>query len=1012
MAALFVCAAPNALAEIQLPQLNPGDPIAIRADAAQHWMQGTAEIWILNGRCEIRQGQAVAQSRDAVVWIYRKESHERQPHGVLAYLEGAVNVDLPPAPGDKTGRTQLTDQRWVGRFQTRSSVDVRVENVTGEPNPLPSILERALAARNPEPMGPVLQTQYIPPTPAGQPAADATATRRLRAFARGDAPLKFEWIPDPSKSQWVAVIDGGVNVLVDGLANYGTLDLSSDRVVIWTAGLSEPDLSGQSRQSEDTPLEFYLEGNIVFRQGARTIHAERMYYNVRTHVGTILHAELLTPVKKYDGLIRLKSEMIQQLGQDRFHAKDSFFTSSRMGEPGYRVQVSDLYFEDIQEPIVDPLTGAPQIDPKTQEPAVEHHRTANGQNGLLFFEQLPIFYWPSFSTDLETSNFYIRQAQFRQDSVFGTQVLTDWDLFQILGFRKKPENTEWLLSADYMSLRGVGAGTTFRYNRPDLFGIPGRTTGLLDYWGIQDHGQDNLGPFRNPDPPAVPYRYRGFWQHRQQLPDHMQLTGEVGFISDRNFLEEYFRQEWTNLKDMATGVELKQLRDNSMWSVTGDVHVNPFFTETQWLPRADHYWIGQSLLGDRLTWFEHSNVGYAQFQRTNVPPTNSPDYSQFAYLPWESSNASGLRAATRQEIDWPFQLGPVRTVPYALGELGYWGQDLNGQEFQRAYGQFGLRATMPMWSVDPTVESNLWNVHGIAHKVVFEVDAYYAAANRHFQDGNNAVLPLYDALDDNAIEAGRRRWSYFDFGSPLPFNPGVTTPNFPMQFYEPLYALRSGVASWVSSPTTEIADDLFAVRLGANQRWQTKRGPADNRRITDWIVFNTNVTLFPDTDRDNFGRFVGLLDYDARWFVGDRLTLMSDGIFDFFDSPYGGGQKIVNVGGFLSRPPRGSLYAGFTLLEGPVQSHVLNVAYSYWMSPKWVSSLGCSVDLGKNGNIGQNLILTRVGESFLVSVGVTVDAIRQNVGANFAVEPRFLPKGRLGSVGGARIPSAGASGLE
>jgi hypothetical protein len=82
------------------------------------------------------------------------------------------------------------------------------------------------------------------------------------------------------------------------------------------------------------------------------------------------------------------------------------------------------------------------------------------------------------------------------------------------------------------------------------------------------------------------------------------------------------------------------------------------------------------------------------------------------------------------------------------------------------------------------------------------------------------------------------------------------------------------------------------------------------------------------------------------------------------------------------------------------------------MSPKWVSAFGTSIDLADDGNIGQNFSVTRIGESFLISAGVTVDHSKDNVGFNLAVEPRFLPKTRLGQAGGARIPPAGAFGLE
>jgi hypothetical protein len=57
-------------------------------------------------------------------------------------------------------------------------------------------------------------------------------------------------------------------------------------------------------------------------------------------------------------------------------------------------------------------------------------------------------------------------------------------------------------------------------------------------------------------------------------------------------------------------------------------------------------------------------------------------------------------------------------------------------------------------------------------------------------------------------------------------------------------------------------------------------------------------------------------------------------------------------------------------------------------------------------------MLTRVGESFLFSVGATVDQSKNNVGVSVMLEPRFMPRNTLGRVGGAQIPLAGQNGLE
>ena len=83
----------------------------------------------------------------------------------------------------------------------------------------------------------------------------------------------------------------------------------------------------------------------------------------------------------------------------------------------------------------------------------------------------------------------------------------------------------------------------------------------------------------------------------------------------------------------------------------------------------------------------------------------------------------------------------------------YWGHDLSGNDVTRLYGQAGVRASLPMWRVDPTVQSLLFNLNGLAHKVVWEAEFLYADA-----DQNLDIFPLYDPLDDDSQEHFRRRF--------------------------------------------------------------------------------------------------------------------------------------------------------------------------------------------------------------------------------------------------------------
>ena len=112
-------------------------------------------------------------------------------------------------------------------------------------------------------------------------------TRRLRAFPRSDSPLQLQTYQDPNTGEWIAISSSGINLVVDGMVvdgmgELGSIDVSADRLVMWTQRGSEPLMGGSGMvQGDQAPLELYLEGNIVFRQGDRKLYAQRMYYDVR-----------------------------------------------------------------------------------------------------------------------------------------------------------------------------------------------------------------------------------------------------------------------------------------------------------------------------------------------------------------------------------------------------------------------------------------------------------------------------------------------------------------------------------------------------------------------------------------------------------------------------------------------------------------------------------------------------------------------------------------------------------
>ena len=865
--------------------------------------------------------------------------------------------------------------------------------------------------------------QMVPAPQQTQP--NRAGFRRVQIFPRSEGGFDSE-TAQTGPNETAVVVSGGVNVVVQGLTveglpdalgPVGDVDIETDRAVIWIAGadLRNP---GQFTQQGDLPLEIYMEGNIVFRQGDRTVYADRMFFDVRRQIGIILNAEVLTPVPQgggydYQGLVRLKAAAVRQLDRSRFVAQDALVTTSRLEEPSYAFTTDTLMFQDNQVPAVDPLTGAPAINIVTGQPVVEHQKLAEGQGNYLYVSGVPVFYWPTIATDLDKPSYYVNNLRIRNDSVFGFQTLLELDAFQLFGL-DRPQGVEWDLDLDYLSFRGLGFGTGVDYARDSFFDIAGPTKGRVDAWFIDDNGVDNLGLGRRDIVPEEKFRGRTFWNHRQHLVggllDDWTVQAEVGWLSDRTFLEEYYENEWDNNKDQLTGVRIKRTFDNQSLSLEANGRINEFFTQTQWLPRLDHYWLGQPLVEDQLTWFEHSQAAYADIGIA-TPPTNKTLRDQWTLLPWEVDAAGnritgeGERLVTRQELDYPIDLAPFKVVPYALGELAHWGQDINGADIERAYGQVGVRASIPFWAVDPTIRDALFNLNGLAHKVVFDVEASYADANRDLNQ-----FPLYDELDDDSIEEFHRQLFFPPFGGGLlPDYYLVGPPPFISQKFDPrFYALRSGLQGWVTSPSTEIADDLTAVRFGMRNRLQTKRGPLGDERIIDWVTFDTNAVWFPMDQRDDAGADVGMIDYDLRWHLGDRFSILSDGYADTF----GDGLRTASIGMLLNRPSTGNAYLGFRTMGGVIESNIVSATVNYRMSPKWIGSAGTSFALSDTGNVNQSFAMSRIGESLIVTVGSHYNQSQNNLGFSFLVEPRFLPNTSVTRKTGIEIAPIGAYGLE
>lgn len=768
------------------------------------------------------------------------------------------------------------------------------------------------------------------------------------------------------------IVAGGVILTVNTNDGGGLLDIEADRLVIWTKE-NPQELLGNMRRPEGSrsrQLEFYLSGNVEVREktkdGNRTLRATEVYYDVGRNVAVASQADLEYRQQGFKDPIHLKAEELQQLGKTKFKAvKAEVFSSRLPSDPGLKIYLSEATLEEIQVPRRAFFGLIPLTDPVTGLPRTEEERLVRGRNTFFEVEDVPIFYWPWFQADAEDPLGPLQSFSFGQDQIFGTQIMTSWNVYDLIGIDPLP-GTRWSLLADYLSDRGPALGTNFLYsNSTGVFGLPARTNGMVKAYGIYDQGIDNLGGNRGKEDDHPLWRGRLTWrQDVSDLPYGFKIQSQLGAFSDKNFYEQYWKQEFDTDINQDTFFYVKQQQANWAWTGLTMDRIRDWVTTTESLPRFDGYLIGQSFF-DIFTYNAHASAGYLKLDVTNQPPYPPPIW------PNEVDVSTG-RFDIFQELSAPFSLGPVRFVPYGLIDLTSYTRDVNGDTVGRVYGGGGIRASIPFSRLYPEVQSDLFNLNGLNHKIVMGANWMNVVSNLSFLE-----LPQLDRLNDDATDQALR--------DVLPVEPSLN-PQFGTSLatsplYNPqVYAIRRGITN-----RTDTLDDLQVFQLDLRQRLQTKRGFPGMQHIVDFMALDVSVSLFPDKTRDNFGEAWSFLEYDYLWNIGDRTAFTSSGWFDPFDP----GPKVFTLGAHYNRTDRTGFFMGFRYID-PVESRALTGSVTYVFSPKYAGTAGCTYDFGTKQNQSTELSLTRIGSDFQVTFGVTYNAMQQNFGVKLEIVPNLI----------------------
>lgn len=951
-------------------------PVEALATSRDVWQNGDTTVTALRGGSDSQGLAAVWQGdvemrAESLVIIDKPNANG---HDVYVYAEGRVRFK-------KQGQQRNSEAQSI-HLQSLQPVDIRTKFQSDEIHQHPThLMRKALSKFDPSRRTPVStvsqQTQpdlFVPPQYQNVPEPATGATRRIQIYPRSSEPLRFESRPsrDTVPEEQVYIITGGVKVVVDGvqsdiggnMVEPGVLDLSADRVVVWTqsTGGQGLELNQTLEQPASARFQVYLEGNILVRQGLNTVNASHAFVDVSNDRALLMNADLRVKFPGNGGQVRVRAEKLRQISGNRFYAQNAWTSTSPYGYPGYRFESQNI---SIAPGPISPFT---QLDPITGQPKNGPPLWLRAENSRFFIGDVPIISLPSIVAPAEDPNIPIRRAAVKHDRIFGLQVKTIWDLTKVLG-QPKQQGMQWDLLADYLSKRGPSVGVQGDY---DIRSGGGRAIGNASVIYQYDDDVDNLGFDRKTVSPGEHHRGQIIWRHKEEIPGRATIFGEIGLLSDRNYREAFHEPQYDTDKDIETIIGARQDADEWSGMIFGRTELNEFETSTDWLPRADLFGFSQPLFGGLAYWSSHSSAGYADVEPGAPPPDLAADpYSPFASPYYQ--DRSGLVAMTRHKIDAPFMLGPVNFRPYAMGEAAFWNEGLMEDDIDRFLFNGGAEAHLSATKTMPFIRSELWNLNGLVHKSDFYVNYSYTDSSRNIDE-----IAQYNEFDDNTTERFRHRYAQQIF-------PGV----IPNEFNPRNYAIRTGAGLWTSAPYHEFAEDQEVVRLRWRNRLQTKVGPRGNQRIRDWMIWEYGASYFPDADRDNFGENFGLLYGNWRWNISDRTSILSDATFDLFDNA----QDVWSVGVLSQRSLRGSIYLGYRQVEATnfLDSQTLVASYSYQMSPKWISTGSIAYDVAAGESRGSSLTFSRVGLDWILHFGFGIDTSKDNVGVAFSIEPRFGP---------------------
>ena len=425
--------------------------------------------------------------------------------------------------------------------------------------------------------------------------------------------------------------------------------------------------------------ELSLDGNIFFERDAMVWSGDKLTYNYQTEEGDF------GPAKMIFGAAQLKADRVERLEEDTFLLTDVRATTCLLEKPHYY-----LY---------------------TPEAILEQNQIFSARHLRLHVGGVPLFYLPYLKGSLDRSGLGAEVGYRGSMGAFAKLNMGGY------------EGDTWRSSSrlHLYSKRGVGFEQILS-QRTD------RSHWMFD--GIYLLDEDPYQRYDKSEEKAhfdeQRYRVRLQGSHRSSPTTY--LLSSWTYLSDRYFMEEFFRDEYRYHAQPETRASFVAAGDYVGLEVYASRLLNDFYSNM-----------------DRV---EVSIDGYRQQLWSS--PFFYENRSAFSYLEQQrvdklAEEKEVFRAWSEHTLYYPNRLGAFSLVPRVEGGFAYYSTTLDGSSNQdRQHWAVGAEASVQASKV--ISEKRRWYGEGLRHVVRPYLD--YQRSDYSFQKGVLIPFDVEDTLDD------------------------------------------------------------------------------------------------------------------------------------------------------------------------------------------------------------------------------------------------------------------------